>query len=244
MAGRRASEQCTRRKLRSPGRPPAWRREDYCRFWQAIGRGRSSEEAAADAGISTPLGPRWFRSSGGMPPTHLAPSAPALTGRFLTFGEREEIAIELALGNGIRAIARKLGRSPSTVSREVRRNAATRSGNLNYRASTAQWHSDRSGLRPRLGKLATNPALRAYVEQRLSGQITDAEGVGLSGPSCYGRSVAPFIARVVDGRPRGAPSKSPTVFGSITQRTSQCASATRRSISRCIFRGEARSVGN
>jgi IS30 family transposase len=61
-----------------------------------------------------------------MPPTHLAPLAPALTGRFLTFSEREEIAIELALGNGIRALARKLGRSPSTVLREVRRNAATR----------------------------------------------------------------------------------------------------------------------
>ena len=117
-----------------------------------------------------------------MPPTHLAPSAPALTGRVLTLSEREELAIELALGNGIRAIARKLGRSPSTVSREVRRNAATRGGNLDYRASIAQWHSERAALRPRLGKLATSPALRAYVEQRLSGQITDTEGVGLSGP--------------------------------------------------------------
>ncbi len=182
MAGRRASERSTRRKLRSPGRPPAWQRENQRRFWQAIAQGRSSEEAAVDAGISTPLGPRWFRSSGGMAPTQLAPLAPALTGRFLTFHEREEIAIELARGTGIRAVARKLGRSPSTISREVRRNAATRGGNLDYRASAAQWHADRAAARPRPGKLATNPALRAYVEERLSGQVTDVQGIGFAGP--------------------------------------------------------------
>lgn len=118
-----------------------------------------------------------------MPPTHLTPSAPALTERFLTFREREEIAIELALGTGTRAIARKLARSPSTISREVRRNAATRGGNLDYRASAAQWHADRAARRPRPGKLATNPALRAYVEERLSGQVTDTQGIGFAGPT-------------------------------------------------------------
>jgi IS30 family transposase len=182
MAGLRASDRCTREKMRSPGRPPAWQREHYRRFWQAIADGRTSEEAAADAGISTPLGPRWFRSSGGMPPTHLAPSAPVPTGRYLTFSEREEIAIELAKGTASRAIARKLGRSPSTISREVRRNAATRGGNLDYRASAAQWHADRAARRPRLSKLASNPALRAYVEDHLSGQVTNADGLGFAGP--------------------------------------------------------------
>jgi IS30 family transposase len=117
-----------------------------------------------------------------MPPTHLAPSAPVPTGRYLTFSEREEIAIELAKGTAGRAIARKLGRSPSTISREVRRNAATRSGNLDYRASAAQWHADRAARRPRLSKLASNPALRAYVEERLSGQVTNADGLGFAGP--------------------------------------------------------------
>jgi len=182
MVGRRASERCTRERLRSPGRPPAWQREHHFRFWQAIARGRSSEDAAADAGISTPLGPRWFRSSGGMPPTHLAPSAPALSGRFLSFQEREEIALELARGSGIRAIARKLGRAASTISREVRRNAATRGGNLEYRSIAAQWHAHRAGRRPRPGKLASNPALRMYVEERLTGQITDVDGIGFAGP--------------------------------------------------------------
>lgn len=117
-----------------------------------------------------------------MPPTHLAPSAWAPSVRFLTFREREEIAIELATGSSIRAIARKMGRSPSTISREVRRNAATRGGNLEYRASVAQWRAERAGRRPRPTKLASNSALCAYVEERLAGRITNADGIGFAGP--------------------------------------------------------------
>jgi transposase-like protein len=62
-----------------------------------------------------------------------------LTGRYLSFEEREEIALLKAQGAGVREIARHLGRDPSTVSRELRRNAATRGGRLDYRASVAQW---------------------------------------------------------------------------------------------------------
>lgn len=135
-----------------------------------------------DAGVSTPLGPRWFRSAGGMPPAHLAPWSKPLSGRYLSFREREDIALELAKGTGLRAIARKLGRSPSTISREVRRNAATRGGNLDYRASAAQWHADRAAQRARPGKLAANTALREYVEERLAGKVTDAHGIAFEGP--------------------------------------------------------------
>lgn len=177
------ADRCTRKKLRSPGRPPVWQRENLCRFWQAIASGSSSEEAAVKAGVSPPVGVRWFRIAGGMPPTHLVPSALPVTRHYLTLAEREEIAIELARGTGIRAIARRLDRSPSTISREVRRNAATRGGNLEYRAITAQWHADRAARRPRPGKLATNPALRAYVEKRLSGEISNAAGIGFNGPN-------------------------------------------------------------
>jgi IS30 family transposase len=179
---RHASDRCTRKKLRAPGRPPAWQRENHRRFWQAIALGRSSEEAAADARVSIPIGPRWFRSAGGMPPTHLAPSAKPPSKRYLSFHEREEIAIELAKGISIRAIAHKLARSPSTISREVRRNAATRSGNLDYRASAAQWHADRAARRPRPSKLAANAVLRGYVEEHLAGKVTNARGVGFDGP--------------------------------------------------------------
>ncbi|WP_210164790.1 IS30 family transposase [Rhizobium leguminosarum] len=180
---KRASDRCTREKDRSPGRPPAWQREERVLFWQAIALGRSSEEAALDVGVSAPLGPRWFRSAGGMPPTHLAPWAKPRTERYLTFREREDIALELAKGTGIRSIARKLGRTPSTISREIRRNAATRSGSLDYRASAAQWHADRAARRPRPSKLASNPALRQYVEERLAGKVTDLRGVAFEGPA-------------------------------------------------------------
>ena len=118
-----------------------------------------------------------------MPPTHLAPWSKPLSGRYLSFIEREDIALELVKGTSIRAIAHKLGRSPSTISREVRRNAATRGGSLDYRASAAQWHADRAARRPRLGKLAEHETLRKYVEERLAGKVTDLHGVAFEGPT-------------------------------------------------------------
>ena len=101
-----------------------------------------------------------------MPPSHLAPSAKPLSGRYLSFAEREEIAIWRAQRHGVREIARRLARAPSTISRELRRNAATRSGGLDYRATTAQWHADRSARRPKPAKLAVNAALRRYTRGR------------------------------------------------------------------------------
>lgn len=169
-------------KVILPGRPPVWQRENLCRFWREVAAGLSSEDAAVEAGVSAPVGNRWFRSSGGMPPTHLSPSATPLKNRSLTFREREEIALECARGSGIRAIARKLGRSPSTISREIGRNSATRCGDFDYRAITAQWHADRAARRPKAAKLATNPALRDYVQDRLAGLIGTPDGIAFEGP--------------------------------------------------------------
>lgn len=180
--GQRKSERSTRAKLFSPGRPPVWQRETLCRFWRGIAMGLSSEEAAVEAGVSAPVGSRWFRSSGGMPPTHLAASAALLKSRNLTFADREEIALECARGTGVRAIARKLGRSPSTISREIRRNSATRSGDFDYRALTAQWHADRAARRPKISKLTSNPSLHDYVQNRLAGLIATPKGVAFDGP--------------------------------------------------------------
>ena len=117
-----------------------------------------------------------------MPPTHLAPSAPVPKHRSLSFVEREEIALECARGTRVRAIARKLGRSPSTISREIRRNSATRSGDFDYRALTAQWHADRAARRPKISKLTSNPSLHDYVQDRLAGLITTPKGVAFDGP--------------------------------------------------------------
>ena len=105
-----------------------------------------------------------------------------LSGRYLSFAEREEIAILNAQHLGVRAIARQLGRSPSTISRELRRNAATRSGNLEYRATNAQWHADRRAKRPKVSKLAANDSLREYVQDRLAGEIARPDGELVSGP--------------------------------------------------------------
>jgi len=104
------------------------------------------------------------------------------TGRYLSFAEREEIAVLRAHNVGVRAIARRLGRCPSTISRELRRNAATRGGCLDYRASTAQWHADRRARRPKTAKLAANDALRQYVHDRLAGTLTTTDGTTVPGP--------------------------------------------------------------
>jgi IS30 family transposase len=130
------------------------------------------------AGVSQPVGTRWFRENGGMPPPNLAP----LSGRYLSFAEREEIALLHAQDFRVREIARRIERSPSTISRELRRNAATRAGGFEYRASTAQWHAERKGKRPKVAKLAANHGLREYVQERLAGMITVASGATVTGP--------------------------------------------------------------
>ena len=176
---RRKSDRAGRSVMRSPGRPSAGRREHRQRFWAAIARGLSSEDAAVEAGVSAPVGVRWFREGGGMPSLTQAP----LSGRYLSFTEREEIAILRALGCGVRGIARQVGRSPSTISRELRRNAATRGGGLEYRASTAQWHADRRARRPKAARLAVNAELRRYVQDRLSGAVQRPDGIAVPGPT-------------------------------------------------------------
>src|SRR5918994_2091087 len=141
------AQQTGRPVMRSPGRP-------------SVGRRERSDVAGVEAGVSPVVGVRWFREAGGMPPIGQAP----LSGRYLSFAEREEIAVLRAGGCGVREVARRLGRAPSTISRELRRNAVTRSGRLDYRATTAQWHADRRARRPKPAKLAVNDRLRGYVQ--------------------------------------------------------------------------------
>jgi len=114
-----------------------------------------------------------------MAPASLAPHS----GRYLSFAEREELALLRAQGHGVREIARCLGRSPSTVSRELRRNAATRGGMLAYRATVAQWKAERAAKRPKVAKLVKNDRLQAYVQSRLAGVVADAEGRPIPGPN-------------------------------------------------------------
>ena len=86
-------------------------------FSAAMARGEFITGAAAEAGTYREKGRRWLRESGGVRPRR----GRGLLGRCLTFAEREEIALARAAGLGVRQIARSLGRSPSTISRETRR---------------------------------------------------------------------------------------------------------------------------
>src|SRR5215208_2124089 len=144
------ADRALRPAMRSPGRPMPARHVERA-FWRLIAQGKRTEEAALESGVSTPVAVRWFRHAGGMPPLSLAEP----TGRYLSFSEREEIALLKAQGRGVREIARELRRDPGTISREVR---------------------------PKLAKLAGNPRLQDYVHTRLSGQLQRPDGTVVAGP--------------------------------------------------------------
>ena len=147
-------------------------------FWRLIANGLTTAQAALKVGVSVPVGTRWFRHAGGMPPIDLAEP----TGRYLSFEEREEIALLRVKEVGVREIARRIGRDPGTISRELRRNAATRSGKLEYRALVAQWKAQQAAKRPKKAKLAINLRLREYVQERLAGDVRRPDGSIVVGP--------------------------------------------------------------
>lgn len=179
MAERRQkhADRAIRPALRSPGRPPP-RLEVEREFWRRIAEGLTSEEAASAVGVSQPVGTRWFRHGGGMSPISLVEPS----GRYLSFAEREEIALLKAGEHGVREIARRTGRDASTISRELRRNAATRASQRGYRASVAQWKAEQSAKRPKAAKLAEIDRLRDYVQDRLSGKVRHPDGTEVAGP--------------------------------------------------------------
>jgi IS30 family transposase len=148
-------------------------------FWRLIASGITSVQAAEGVGVSAPVGIRWFRDAGGMAPLSLdAPSA-----RYLSFAEREEIALLKAQDKGVREIARTIGRDPGTVSRELRRSAATRGGKPVHRAVAARWKAQQAAKRPKTAKLVGNDRLREYVQDRLAGDVRRPDGTIVAGPA-------------------------------------------------------------
>jgi IS30 family transposase len=175
-----------RGQIPSPGRPTVAWREDRVRFWASIATGVLTDEASEAARVSAPVGYRWFRHAGGVNPQ----LSTTVSGRYLSFVEREDIALLRAQGLGVRAIGKQLGRDASTISRELRRNASTRTYGVDYKASTAQWHAERRAKRPKAAKLVVNERLRDYIQQRLSGEVRDPDGaaIGPDGPAWKGRN--------------------------------------------------------
>ena len=140
-------------------------------FWAAMARGEFITDAAAEAGTYRVKGARWLRAEGGVRPRR----GRNLKGRCLRFSEREEIAVARAGGESMRSIARRLGRSPSTISRELQRNAG---GTGSYRATTAHALAYERASRPKRSKLATNLVLREKVQQDLRRRYSPEQIVG------------------------------------------------------------------
>lgn len=130
-------------------------------FWAGVRDGLLVEQAAVAAGVAQSTARRWFRLRGGV-----VPRAAPLSGRYLSLQEREEIALGLARGESIRSIARGLGRSASTVSREIARNSRVRRP-VRYRATLAQVKAQERARRPKAGKLASCARLRQEVQAGL-----------------------------------------------------------------------------
>jgi IS30 family transposase len=140
-------------------------------FWAAMQRGEFITDAAAEAGTYRKKGARWLAAEGGVRPRR----GRDLQGRYLSFGEREEVALGRAGGESVRSIAARLGRSPSTVSRELRRNVE---GQRRYRATTAHAWAYGRASRPKAAKLATNLVLRAKVEKDLERKYSPEQITG------------------------------------------------------------------
>ena|SRR5487761_1197496 len=157
--------------------PP--RRDVRRHFWSLILAGSLRTEAAVAVGVKETTGKRWFRQAGGVAPSdvHVQPS-----GRYLSLAEREEIFAGVERVQSINAIAEAIGRSPSTVLRELRRNmrqqyrtrsrlevkaGRPRSAPWDYRPSLAQKRADHIAARPKLARLATNLPLRELVQTKL-----------------------------------------------------------------------------
>jgi len=130
-------------------------------FWAAWQAGEFMTDAAAVAGTYRQRGLAWVRESGGVRPRR----GRDLAGRYLSFAEREEIALGRARGESVRSLAGRLHRSPSTVSRELARNT-DRDGV--YRAGPAHTRAYARAGRPKPAKLAANPRLRAVVQTYLT----------------------------------------------------------------------------
>jgi IS30 family transposase len=131
-------------------------------YWEMILAGVGTVDACRILGIGRKTGYRWRAEHGGVPPVRLAEAA--RNGRYLTLLERQRIATLCREGLGVRAIADHLGRSPSTISRELRRNL--RPHDVAYDGDLAHSRARERARRPRQGRLLADVELRAVVGLR------------------------------------------------------------------------------
>jgi IS30 family transposase len=166
------------------------------RYWELVAAGLSTEDAAGMVGVSATCGLEWFRKFGGVNPQFGEPRGQVRPR--LSIVEREEIMVGTRGGESIRSIARRLGRAPSTIMREIyfngrcreapgryralHRFGANRGGwdaKSGYRASAAQARSEARARRPKTGKLAGCPQLRQVVEGLLAVKYSPEQIAGV-----------------------------------------------------------------
>ena len=132
-------------------------------YWQLIKSGIGTVAACRAVGITRKTGYRWRAENGGLPPARL--SEATRTGRFLSLLERQRIAALHERGHGVREIARRIRRSPSTVSRELRRNL--RPHDRDYDGNLAHARARQRARRLRRNRLSRDAELRQVVQDKL-----------------------------------------------------------------------------
>jgi IS30 family transposase len=133
-------------------------------YWKLILEGVPTVEACRQIGIGRKTGYRWRAEAGGLPPGRVAEET--RSSRYLSLLERQRIATLRERGHGVREIARRLGRAPSTVSRELRRHLKPHDKGL-YDADLAHARARDNARRQRAGTLVLDPELRELVKDKL-----------------------------------------------------------------------------
>jgi len=162
------------------------KRQEKAQFWELVRSGLDRAEAARRGGVPGTNAVRWFRQAGGV----LPPSRPKKSRtRYLSIREREEILAGIERGESIRRLAQLLGRAPSTVLRELRKNmyhqlyrgrsrlrakplGRRRTRSWRYRPSVAQEKATLRASRPKTAKLVKNPVLRELVQAKLMKKLS------------------------------------------------------------------------
>jgi IS30 family transposase len=133
-------------------------------YWQLMRQGMSNTDACRLLGMSRRSGTLIRQRAGyRIPPA--SPIEPASSGRYLALRERLEIADLHRLGLSIRQISGRLGRHPSTISRELRRH---RTGSGDYLPHLADEDARRQRARPKPHRLVADAALRRLVQRKLN----------------------------------------------------------------------------
>ena len=133
-------------------------------YWGLLFAGVGTVEACRRVGIGRKTGYRWRSERGGSPPARIVEAVPAVC--YLSQFERQRIATLRAQGIGVREIARRLERAPSTISRELQRNIASHDGGI-YDSDLAHARARERASRPRVARLAADLELRTLVQGKL-----------------------------------------------------------------------------